>query len=257
MKIRYVFCVLVIGLFFNINVNADTEVLNCKNVKMVNAVDVPTNLYNDTFDYKVYKDGDIYYAQFQYGLYSNKVKLIAGSLPTTVCANEYPNVFKYCPGDLGSYKGFVLSAGTCYSDYYIKGNSNNTDKEEVQGNVYEESDDVFNLCTSSAIQTFKVAGIFIYILRILIPLCLIIVSSISMAKVVMSGDAKDLTSVLQQFGKRLIAACIIFFIPVIISFFSNLIQDIRGVESSFEKCGICLDKPFSDKCEVLVNNSKK
>ena len=111
----------------------------------------------------------------------------------------------------------------------------------------------FTLCETNALIAFRLAGIFILIAQILVPLVLVVVSAIDLIKVVISAEDKDFKASIANFVKKLIAAFIIFFIPVIVEvvlgFINHSVDD-----SKYVKCQECLLSPTGDSCTDNIDN---
>lgn len=97
----------------------------------------------------------------------------------------------------------------------------------------------FEFCRDGVLNTFKLVGIAITIIKILIPLLLIIFGTIDFGKAVVSDDAKAIKSSSSLLVKRVIAGIIIFFIPTILKFVFGLVYDSTEA-TDFENCTKCM-----------------
>ncbi len=122
----------------------------------------------------------------------------------------------------------------------------------------------FHLCETSALNTFRLVGIVLYIAKILVPIIIIGLGAIDLGKTVISADEKDMQTSLKNLTKRLIAGVTIFFIPTIIYFIMSLVDGVTlsgnygsgenaGVSSDYMKCSECLLSPYSDECDTYMN----
>lgn len=119
-------------------------------------------------------------------------------------------------------------------------------------NVYAtESELAFNLCETDAVKGFRIAGMFILVIQILIPVIIMILGMVDFFKAFITNEAKDMQASAKNLLKRFITGVIIYFIPVLINVILGTIAttSING----FEKCHTCLEKPTSSECVALVN----
>ena len=100
---------------------------------------------------------------------------------------------------------------------------------------------------------FKIIGILIFIIKILVPLLLIIVCTYDFAKAFISSEEKVVSEAIAAFIRRFIAAVIIFFIPTIISYVLDLVDGANETLGSFTNCTDCLLKP--NECDTQAIGS--
>lgn len=101
-----------------------------------------------------------------------------------------------------------------------------------------------NPCEFSAVlRLLKVLGIFIVIIKILIPLILIIMCIKDCIQPIMSGKQEDLAGLVPKFFKRIMAGIAIFFIPTIVNYFTNNL--VTFDDSAYKECTVCLLEPNS------------
>lgn len=80
------------------------------------------------------------------------------------------------------------------------------------------------MCTNSTILIiFKIVGILINLTKIFLPLAIIVKTIMDIGKESISGT--DYKSVFNRFKNRLIAAILVFFVPIIISTVFNMVDD--------------------------------
>ena len=103
---------------------------------------------------------------------------------------------------------------------------------------------------------WQLLGYALYALKIIIPLLVIIFGIIGFARAIM-GDEKGLISAAIGFGKKIILAICIFFVPTFVS----VVMTIVGVKLNSQECQTCLLKPNSADCidakakaKALLNN---
>ncbi len=104
--------------------------------------------------------------------------------------------------------------------------------------------------SNGVLKAFQVIGYIIYVAKFLIPLLLIIFGSIDFAKAIISSSDKAGSEAISSFVKRVVAAVIIFFVPTIISFVLDLIDDASATinDENFTNCKTCLFDPLSKEC---------
>lgn len=91
---------------------------------------------------------------------------------------------------------------------------------------------------SGVLRTFKILGMCINIVKIVVPLIIIGTAMVSIFKTVMSGKTDDLKGSFSLIVKKLIAGLIIFLIPSALDFaFDSLIG---YDDSGFTACSNCL-----------------
>ena len=111
--------------------------------------------------------------------------------------------------------------------------------------------DYFDTNCADFADTLKIGGVIIFFIKILLPLVIIVRSSIDLLSVVTSGNSSEFGKKIKKLGTSLIAAILIFFVPTIVNVIFDVVTNIRGVDSSMsdiEICQACLFEPFSGKC---------
>lgn len=103
-------------------------------------------------------------------------------------------------------------------------------------------DTVFTFCRTETLQVFKILGIVITIIKIVIPLILIIFGTIDYGKAIIASDEKAIKTATNMLMKRAIAGVVIFFIPALIKALFGLVYNVNdlGNDSDFKKCTECL-----------------
>ena len=107
-------------------------------------------------------------------------------------------------------------------------------------NVYAVSYN--NICNNSdVLSAFRIAGVIISIIKIVIPLLIIIYGMIDFGKVVISKDDKEINKSTGRLIKRIIAGVLIYFIPtIVLALFDYLeLSELHNSEN-FYKCTTCL-----------------
>lgn len=118
-------------------------------------------------------------------------------------------------------------------------------------NVYAAE---WNLCTQSGpLKIFKIVGIALNIIKICVPLLIIIMGSIDLAKAVVSGDDKDVKESTTKLVKRFVAGIIVFFIPTIIFYVLGLVNN-SSSSSAFNNCNTCVFKVSG--CDAIISSAE-
>ena len=74
-----------------------------------------------------------------------------------------------------------------------------------------------SVCTGGIAEVVGLAKMVIKVLQIVVPIGLIVMGTIDMAKAVIAGDEKKMKEAQKPFIKRIIAAIIVFLIPIIVN----------------------------------------
>ena len=74
-----------------------------------------------------------------------------------------------------------------------------------------------SVCTGGIAEVVGLSKIVIKVLQLVVPIGLIIMGTIDMAKAVIAGDEKKMKEAQKPFIKRIIAAVIVFLIPIIVN----------------------------------------
>lgn len=74
-----------------------------------------------------------------------------------------------------------------------------------------------SVCTGGIADVVGLAKMVIKVLQLVVPIGLIIMGTIDMAKAVIAGDEKKMKEAQKPFIKRIIAAVIVFLIPIIVN----------------------------------------
>lgn len=100
-----------------------------------------------------------------------------------------------------------------------------------------------NFCSRTA-SIWQLVGKAFFILKIVIPLVIIILASISLAKATISGDEKEIKEGVIKIVKRLIAGVLIFLIPSIVRVgFLSITQFNKTMKDEAQNCINCLTDP--------------
>lgn len=95
-------------------------------------------------------------------------------------------------------------------------------------------------CESTA-NIWRVLGLIVLVIKIVIPLLLIIFGMIDLGKAVVSSDEKAINKSVNQLIRRFIAAVVIFFIPTIVSALFNALAIMnKEDQADYNKCVQCV-----------------
>ena len=125
---------------------------------------------------------------------------------------------------LDSYKGHItVPSETLTKDKNVKN----------YRNVY--------LCDMhDVLKTFDILGRLLFIIKILVPVILILVSVKSLAVAVIYDDKTDLKGFFNNFLKKFILAVMVFFAPTLLKYIIGLAGNIYAGDTNYSRCGECL-----------------
>ena len=96
--------------------------------------------------------------------------------------------------------------------------------------------EVASFCTETK-DIWKFLGEIIFILKILIPVILVVLGIIGLAKAVIADDDKEIKTQVNKLIKKFIAAVLIFFLPSIVKACFGLVDQFNGeVEAEYINC---------------------
>ena len=95
---------------------------------------------------------------------------------------------------------------------------------------------VYNICDDpDFLQIIKFIYLIINIIRIVVPLAIIIISSLDAFKIVTSGTPETVKEVAQKLGDRIIAAAAMFYLPTVVYTAMDLVNNQTGKFNCFTK----------------------
>ena len=94
-------------------------------------------------------------------------------------------------------------------------------------------------------------SIFVDVLKVAVPIILIVLGMLDMAKAVMANEEKEMKEAQKRFIKRLIYAVVIFFVVALVQFlFSRLAKaDAEGNGGNVNNATSCISCFINNKCQ--------
>ena len=109
-----------------------------------------------------------------------------------------------------------------------------------------------DLCNNeSVLRGFSVLNLVITVIKILVPILIIIKTSLDLGKAVIASNDDEIKNVTKKLPRRLIAGLAIFFIPTIVDFIFNTYVKFEDTATAFAGCSTCMAS--SDECKDLIN----
>ena len=109
--------------------------------------------------------------------------------------------------------------------------------------------DKINFCKDTA-AIWQFIGYLLFLLKIIIPLVIIVLGIVDLAKVVVSHDDKAINMAFSSLVKRLIMGIAIFFVPTLVSLVFSAIKEAAPYLDSADACQVCLLRPSSPQCTL-------
>lgn len=195
------------------------------------------NFFND-------KTAEATTAQTGYRVVNNPLKIdtIPEKCPSNIYTQVYDNEINFA---LKKYTGYSSTKynGVNSSVPYVN------DDVGFSGNVTMDNVAGLDFCSQDGVrQVLHIVGYIVFFTKIIVPLILIIMGSVDFITALKDPDGKSLKDQLFQFGKRLIGAAIIFFIPTIVNFVFSLVDNASEYNTQFSGCTDCVLKPFNGTC---------
>ena len=174
----------------------------------------------------------------------------SGSSISTSVIKEYPSDYFYSRN-----VSFSLANSDSNDDEggFTQGGSATEGSGVGRDEVVSGDWDVNTFCNGPVQGVFTTIGWVFFILKIVVPIILIVMGSIDLAKVLLSNKNDELQKQVGILVKRVILGILIFFIPTILSFVVELIggDDIYDENSgTFGRCTYCMLNP--GECRKLA-----
>lgn len=100
---------------------------------------------------------------------------------------------------------------------------------------------------------WQLVGQFIFILKILVPIIIIVLGTIDFGKAVISSDDKAVSKSSKKLLTRILIGVCIFFVPTIINIVFGLIGEFSSeMKQDYNNCVKCLTSPYNS-CDTSYN----
>ena len=171
----------------------------------------------------------------------------SGSNISAAVIEAYPNDYFYSRN-----VRFSLSSNNTSDDEntgnggFTQGGSTSEGSGVSRDEVVSGDWNVNNFCNGPVQGVFTTIGWVFFILKIVIPIILIVMGSVDLAKAVVASKDDEIKKAVGSLVKRAVLGILIFFIPTILSFVVELIggNDIYDEESgTFGRCTYCMLNP--------------
>lgn len=100
--------------------------------------------------------------------------------------------------------------------------------------------DALSCSNENVMKVLELFSVLFIILKVAIPLIIVILGIISLAKVIISDDQNMLSNAISSLIKKFLIGVFIFFIPTLISTIIGYIDDADNVRSEYRACTECL-----------------
>ena len=106
-----------------------------------------------------------------------------------------------------------------------------------------------NMCVET-VETWRVLGLFLYIIKIVVPIIIIVMGIRDVVQVTLKGDADTTRTTMKSLFRRIVAGIIVFIVPtVLLSIFRMFINMEYEKNYDFGACTSCLFSPNGTECE--------
>ncbi len=109
--------------------------------------------------------------------------------------------------------------------------------------------DSSHFCSDTS-SLWRLIGVVINIVKIVIPIIIIILGMLDLGKAVMAGEEKEISAAQKMLIKRLIYGVVIFFVVTIVQTVFNLIGN--SYEGDAAICWNCVTRPNGSDCTNVV-----
>lgn len=93
---------------------------------------------------------------------------------------------------------------------------------------------------------WQMIGKFLFILKILVPIVIIVLGTIDFGKAVLSNDDKAIMNSSKKLLTRIVIGIAIFFVPLIINLVFNMIGSFsEEMKNDYTNCVTCLTDPYN------------
>lgn len=124
------------------------------------------------------------------------------------------------------------------------------DKNKAPITYPSKSDDFTTNCADFA-PTIRFGGYILFIAKILLPIIILVKSSLNIISIVTKGTPDELSKQAKKFGVSCLASIIIFFTPTLVNTIFSIVSGFNMTDDS-KICSSCIFDPFSETCTVAV-----
>ena len=107
---------------------------------------------------------------------------------------------------------------------------------------------------SGVLQAFRIVGILLLIIKILVPVIIILTGIISMSRAVIAEDESEIKKCISVLISKVIVGAIIFFIPTIIYAVLQSVEKVGKTRLEFGKCTMCTVN--IEQCNIEIRAAK-
>ena len=111
-------------------------------------------------------------------------------------------------------------------------------------NMLDTITDAGDLCNELS-PVLRLVGIAVFIIKVVVPIILIVVGMLDMAKAVTEKDENKIKDAQHKLIKKAIAAVLVFLIVTIVGVLMRLIG-----AGEYKDCMTCINSPFSSECKI-------
>ena len=112
-----------------------------------------------------------------------------------------------------------------------------------------------DFCTETA-NTWKVIGVGVSIIKIMVPILIIITGMLPFFKAIMKGTPEELMAAFKTLLFKILAGLIVFLAPAIVTATIELLVDYDDNNSTIKVCTSCVNSPNGGVCEGAINEYK-
>ena len=110
-----------------------------------------------------------------------------------------------------------------------------------------------NVCLNT-IKAWQMIGTFVYVLKILVPILLIIFAVKPLFNVIMKGTSAEATSSMKSIASKIFIAILFFMAPSLVA---SIISVFVDAKHPFKYCHECVSYPFSKVCSDHIKEYEK
>ena len=109
--------------------------------------------------------------------------------------------------------------------------------------ILEQVTEASELCSEMG-QILRIVGIVVWGIKVVVPILLIVVGMIDLAKAVTEKSEDKIKEAQQKLVRRAIAAVLVFLVVSLVGVVMRIVGD-----ESYKDCMVCVTSPFSEGCK--------